>query len=97
MKKVNPKTYGKATTRTMKLLREEDDGTITTAYILQIEGVAKLHNWDGPARINKAQKIKEYYLSGIQYSLDDWGEMRKHRNGLPPSKRSAPPGYTNRS
>ena len=97
MKKVNPRTYGKATTREMKLTREESDGSKTTAYVLQIEGVAKFHNWDGPSVINKSQKVKDYYLSGIKYTKDDWAEMRKHRDGLPPSKRTAPKGHTNRS
>ena len=97
VKKVNSRTYGKSTTRDMKLTREESDGSKTTAYVLQIEGVAKFHNWDGPAVINKQQKVKDYYLSGIKHTKDDWGEMRKHRDGLPPSKRAAPSGYTNRS
>jgi uncharacterized FAD-dependent dehydrogenase len=97
VKKVNPRTYGKSTTREMKLTREESDGSKTTAYVLQIEGVAKFHNWDGPAVINKPQKVKDYYLSGIKYTKDDWAEIRKHRDGLPPSKRTAPKGHTNRS
>ena len=97
VKKVNPRTYGKATTREMKLTREESDGSKTTAYVFQIEGVAKFHNWDGPSVINKSQKVKDYYLSGIKYTKDDWAEMRKHRDGLPPSKRTAPKGHTNRS
>ena len=33
-----------------KLVKPED-GTI--AYVITIDGVSKLHNWDGPALINK--------------------------------------------
>ena len=40
-----------------KLIKPED-GTI--AYVITIDGVSKLHNWDGPALINKEKKIKEY-------------------------------------
>ena len=63
-----------------KLVKPED-GTI--AYVITIDGVSKLHNWDGPALINKEQKIKEYYLHVIQWTLDDWKEMRRERAGLP--------------
>ena len=63
-----------------KLVKPED-GTI--AYVITIDGVSKLHNWDGPALINKEKKIKEYYLHGFQCTLDDWKEMRKERAGLP--------------
>ena len=30
----------------------------------------------------------EYYLNGIQYSEDDWKEIRKEREGLPWYKQS---------
>ena len=63
-----------------KLIKPED-GTI--AYVITIDGVTKLHNWEGPALINKEQKIKEYYLHGFQCTLDDWKEMRRERAGLP--------------
>ena len=43
----------------------------------------KLHNWDGPALINKEQKIKEYYLHGIKFNIEDWKEQRRERAGLP--------------
>ena len=36
-----------------KLIKPED-GTI--AYVITIDGVSKLHNWDGPALINKEKK-----------------------------------------
>ena len=38
-----------------KLIKPED-GTI--AYVVTIDGVSKLHNWDGPALINTTKKIK---------------------------------------
>jgi hypothetical protein len=63
-----------------KLVKPED-GTI--AYVITIDGVTKLHNWDGPALINKGKKIKEYYLHGFECTIDDWKEMRKERAGLP--------------
>ena len=63
-----------------KLIKPED-GTI--AYVITIDGVTKLHNWEGPALINKEKKIKEYYLHGFQCTLDDWKEMKKERAGLP--------------
>ena len=63
-----------------KLIKQED-GTIS--YVITIDVVSKLHNWDGPALINKEKKIKEYYLHGFQCTLDDWKEMRRERAGLP--------------
>ena len=42
----------------------------------------KLHNWEGPALITPEGK-KEYYLYGIEYTLDDWKERRRQREGLP--------------
>ena len=63
-----------------KLIKPED-GTI--AYVITIDGVTKLHNWDGPALINKEKKIKEYHLHGFERTIDEWKEMRKERSGLP--------------
>jgi hypothetical protein len=63
-----------------KLIKPED-GTI--AYVVTIDGVTKLHNWEGPALINKEKKIKEYYLHGILHTIDEWKEIRKERAGLP--------------
>jgi hypothetical protein len=42
----------------------------------------KLHNWDGPALITPDGK-KEYYIYGIQYTLEDWKERKRQREGLP--------------
>ena len=62
-------------------LIKPEDGTI--ASVITIDGVTKLHNWEGPALINKEQKIKEYYLHGFQCTLEDWKEIKKQRAGLP--------------
>ena len=71
-----------------KLSRIEEDGSKTIAYTLEINGENKLHNWDGPAIVNEEQRKKEYYLNGIQYSLDDWKGIKKEREGLPWYKQS---------
>lgn len=50
----------------------------------------QLHNWDGPS-IKYPKNIKkknEYHLYGIPYSKEDWMELRKDRNGVPPAKNS---------
>ena len=67
-------------------LVKPEDGTI--AYVVTIDGVSKLHNWDGPALINKEQKKKEYYLNGIQYTADEHNEIKKSGEGLPWYKQS---------
>ena len=64
------RTGGKKKYRTRKLSRIEEDDTKTTIYTLEINGENKLHNWFGPALINKGQKKKEYYLNGILYDFD---------------------------
>jgi hypothetical protein len=71
-----------------KLSRIEEDGSKTIVYTLEINGENKLHNWEGPALINEEQKKKEYYLNGIEYSLDDWKDIKKEREGLPWYKQS---------
>ena len=82
------RTGGKKKFKTRKLSRIEEDGSKTIAYTLEINGENKLHNWDGPALINEEQKKKEYYLNGIQYSLDDWKDIKKSGEGLPWYKQS---------
>ena len=71
-----------------KLIRIEEDGSKTTAYTLEINGENQLHNWDGPAIINEIQKTKEYYLNGIQYTMDEWKDIKKSGEGLPWYKQS---------
>jgi hypothetical protein len=58
------------------------DGTIVN-YI-EINGVNKFHNWDGPAYIPQGNKrLAEYYLFGIKYSKDEWLDRKKDANGVP--------------
>ena len=68
-----------------KLIKPED-GTI--AYVITIDGVTKLHNWEGPSLVNDKQKLKEYYLNGIIYEYDMWNEIKKSGEGLPWYKQS---------
>ena len=82
------RTGGKKKFKTRKLSRIEEDGSKTTAYTLEINGENKLHNWEGPALINKEQKKKEYYLNGIQYTADEHNEIKKSGEGLPWYKQS---------
>ena len=82
------RTGGKKKYRTRKLSRIEEDDTKTTIYTLEINGENKLHNWEGPALINEKQKLKEYHLNGIQYSLDAWKDIKKSGEGLPWYKQS---------
>ena len=82
------RTGGNKKFKQRKLSRIEEDGSKTTVSTLEINGENKLHNWDGPALINKEQKKKEYYLNGILYSLDNWEEIKKSREGLPWYKQS---------
>tara|TARA_Y100001973_G_scaffold23224_1_gene34643 strand:- start:163 stop:477 length:315 start_codon:yes stop_codon:yes gene_type:complete len=82
------RTGGKKKFKSRKLSRIEDDGSKTIVYTLEINGENKLHNWDGPALINKEQKKKEYHLNGIPYSFDMWNEIKKSGEGLPWYKQS---------
>ena len=82
------RTGGKKKFRKRKLIKIEEDGSKTPAYTVEINGENKLHNWDGPALINKEQKVKEYYLNGIIYDFDMWNEIKKSGEGLPWYKQS---------
>ena len=82
------RTGGNKKFKERKLSRIENDGSKTTVYTLEINGENKLHSWNGPALVNKEQKKKEYYLNGILYSLDNWEEIKKSREGLPWYKQS---------
>ena len=64
---------------TKKLVTAE--GTI--AYYLNINGVNKLHNIDGPALIpNGNKRASEYYIFGIKYTKDQWDDRKKDTNGV---------------
>ena len=82
------RTRGNKKYKQRRLSRIEEDGSKTTAYTLEINGENKLHNWEGPALINKEQKKKEYYLNGIQYTADEHNEIKKSGEGLPWYKQS---------
>ena len=86
------RTGGKKKYRTRTLTKIEKDGSKTTISTLEINGENKLHNWDGPALINKGQKKKEYYLNGILYDFEMWKEIKKSGEGLPWYKQSGMKG-----
>ena len=82
------RTGGNKKFKRRKSFKIEEDGSKTTAYTLEINGENKLHNWVGPALINETQKINEYYLNGIQYTMDKWKDIKKSGEGLPWYKQS---------
>ena len=85
---INPKC------KVRKCYKIEEDGTKTVVYTLEINGENKLHNWEGPALINKGQKKKEYYLNGIEYDYEVWNEIIKGKEGLPWYKNPAHKGQS---
>ena len=74
---LNPKT------KIRRVSKIEEDGTKTTARVIDFGNRAVFHSEDGPALINKEQRRKEYYLNGIEYTFDDWNEIIKGQEGLP--------------
>ena len=74
---VNPKI------KVRKVYKIEEDGSKTTARVVEHNGIAKFHSDDGPALINKEQRRKEYYLNGIEYDYETWNEIQKGKEGLP--------------
>ena len=94
---VDMKKWLKPKSKIRKVSKIEEDGTKTIAHVVEWNGIGKFHNMEGPALINKEQRRKEYYLNGIEYDYDTWNEIQKGREGLPPSKKPAPKGFTNRS
>ena len=82
------RTGGNKKYKLRKLSRIEKDGSKTIVHTLEINGENKIHNWNGPALINKGQKKKEWYLNGIQYTEDYWKEIIKSGEGLPWYKQS---------
>ena len=52
---VNPKI------KVRKVYKIEEDGSKTTARVVEHNGMVKFHSDDGPALINKEQRRKEYY------------------------------------
>ena len=88
---INPKI------KVRKVYKIEEDGSKTTARVVDLGYKAVFHNEDGPALINKEQKRKEYYLNGIEYTFDDWNEIMKGKEGLPWYKKPAAKGQTHRN
>tara|TARA_Y100000310_G_scaffold169200_2_gene169218 strand:+ start:2186 stop:2383 length:198 start_codon:yes stop_codon:yes gene_type:complete len=62
---------------TREFIREEEDGTTTRTYAMEVNGIFKTHNNKGPAIVNKKQNIKDYYLYGVKLVKDDWDKKRK--------------------
>ena len=93
----NIKKWNKPKSKVRRVAKIEKDGSKTIAIALQMGDRTVFHNEDGPALINKEQRRKEYYLNGIEYDYETWNEMMQHKEGLPPSKKPAPKGFTNRS
>ena len=94
---INMKKWMNPKSKIRKVSKIEEDGSKTIAHIVEWNGIGKFHNMEGTALINKEQRRKEYYLNGIEYDYDTWNEIQKGREGLPPSKKPAPKGFTNRS
>ena len=88
---LNPKT------KIRKVFKIEEDGTKTTARVLDTGDRAIFHSEDGPALINKEQRRKEYYLNGIEYDFETWNEIMKGKEGLPWYKQPAAKGQTHRN
>ena len=88
----NIKKWVNSKTKIRKVYKIEEDGTKTTARVIDFNGIAKFHDEEGPALINEEQKRKEYYLNGIEFTYDDWNEIQKGREGLPWYKNPAHKG-----
>ena len=92
--KISMGKWLKPQTKVRRVYKIEEDGTKTTARVLDMTTRAVFHSEDGPALINKGQKRKEYYLNGIEYDYDTWNEIMKGREGLPWYKNPAHKGST---
>ena len=90
----NIKRWIKPKNQVRRVYKIEEDGTRTTARVLDMTTKAVFHSEDGPALINKEQKRKEYYLNGIEYDYDTWNEIMKGKEGLPWYKNPAHKGTT---
>ena len=88
---VNPRT------KVRRVYKIEEDGSKTTARVIDTGNRAVFHCEDGPALINKEQKRKEYYLNGIEYDFETWSEIMKGKEGLPWYKKPAAKGQTHRN
>ena len=65
-----------------------EDGSLV--YSIELDGVNKMHNWDGPAYIPQGNKrAAEYWLFGMKYTKDQWEDRKKDVNGQPFYKTAA--------
>ena len=83
---INPKI------KVRRVFKIEEDGTKTRAHVIEHNGRSVFHHWEEPAVVNKEQRRKEYYLNGIQFTKEEWDEIRKGREGLPWYKTAAGKG-----
>jgi hypothetical protein len=88
----NVKKWFNPKTKVRRVYKIEEDGTKTTARVLDLGHKAVFHDEEGPALVNKEQKRKEYYLNGIEFTYDDWNEIMKGKEGLPWYKTAAGKG-----
>ena len=88
---LNPKT------KVRNVFKIEEDGSKTTARVIDTGNRAVFHCEEGPALVNEEQKRKEYYLNGIEYDYETWNEIMKGKEGLPWYKKPAAKGQTHRN
>ena len=74
---LNPKT------NVRNVFKIEEDGSKTTARVIDTGNRAVFHCEEGPALVNEEQKRKEYYLNGIEFDFETWNEIMKGKEGLP--------------
>jgi hypothetical protein len=68
-------------------IKTEDNSLV---YSIELDGVNKMHNWDGPAYIPQGNKrAAEYWLFGFKYTKDQWEDRKKDVNGQPFYKTAA--------
>ena len=92
--KVDMKKWLNPKIKERKVYKIEEDGSKTQAHVVEHNGIAKFHDEDGPALVNKEQKRKEYYLNGIEYNFEEWNEIIKGKEGLPWYKNPAHKGQS---
>ena len=68
-------------------IRTKDNSLV---YSIEVDGVNKMHNWDGPAYIPQGNKrAAEYWLFGFKYTKDQWEDRKKDVSGQPFYKTAA--------
>jgi hypothetical protein len=60
-----------------KVIIKNSNETTTCLYYKCINGINKLHNYNGPAIVNEDLGIKEYYLFGVYYSENEYKKRVK--------------------